>query len=73
MLAAAEAAERTLLVGLDYGGGRGKAAPRDMMPIQLAKSLLLLLKPLLKPLLLLTSQMATLGLPGQTLRLPGQT
>ena len=67
MLAAAEAAERTLLVAGEYGGGCGKAAPRNML-MQLAKSslllpTLLLLKPLL--LLLLTSQMATLGLPGQ--------
>ena len=58
--------------------GRGKAAAQVILT-QPAKSLLLLpllLLPLLptllllKPLLLLTSQMATLGLPGQTLRLP---
>ena len=56
-----------------YGVGRGKAAAQVILP-QPAKSLLLLpllLLPLLptllllKPLLLLTSQMATLGLPGQ--------
>ena len=48
-----------------YGVGRGKAAAH-MIPSQPAKSellpTLLLLKPLLLPLLLLTSQMATLGL-----------
>ena len=59
-------------VGNKYGVGRGKAAAQVILP-QPAKSLLLplLLLPLLptllllKPLLLLTSQMATLGLPGQ--------
>ena len=50
-----------------YGGGRGFAAPTAILLTQLSESSLPTL------LLLLTSQMATLGLPGQTLRLPGQT
>ena len=47
-------------MGKKYEVGGGKAAAQLMLP-QLAESSL--------P----TSQMATLGLPGQTLRLPGQT
>ncbi len=50
-----------------YGVGRGKAAAQRILLTQPATS------SLLPTLLLLTSQMATLGLPGQTLRLPGQT
>ena len=62
-----------------YGVGRGKAAAQ-LIPSQPAKSELLLplLPLLLKPLLLLTSQMATLGLTqrlrrglGLTSQLPG--
>ena len=86
MLAAAEAAEaaaaamlataRTLLVVKEYGVGRGKAAAQ-LIPSQPAKSELLLLLPLLplllKPLLLLTSQMATLGLTQRLRRGQGLT
>ena len=53
-------------MGKKYGVGGGKAAAQIMFP-QPAKSSLLLptLLPLKPLLLLLTSQMATLGLPGQ--------
>ena len=49
--------------------GGGKAAAQLILPQPAKSSLLLPTLLLLKPLLLLTSQMATLGLPGQTLRL----
>ena len=57
---------------------RGFAAAHPILLPQPAKSSLVPLLPLLPllllpTLLLLTSQMATLGLPGQTLRLLGQT
>ena len=50
-----------------HAPGRGFASPTAILLTQLSESSLPTL------LLLLTSQMATLGLPGQTLRLPGQT
>ena len=54
--------------------GRGFAAPTAILLTQPAKSSLLPTLLLLEPLLLLlTSQMATLGLPGQTLRLRAQS